>query len=52
MVLVQKDEHDHEHVIYYLIQNLLDSETRYLHVEKLALATVITVHKFCHYILL
>ena len=30
----------------------MDSETRYSHVEKLALATVIAIQKFCHYILL
>ena len=43
IVLVQIDEHDHEHVIYYATKSLLDSETRYSHVEKLALATVIAV---------
>ena len=52
MVLVQTDEHDQEHVIYYASKSLLDSETRYSHVEKLALATVIMVQKFHHYILL
>ena len=30
----------------------MDSETRYSHMEKLTLATVIIVQKFCHYILL
>ena len=43
---------DQEHVIYYLSKSLLDSETRYSHVEKLALATVIVVQIFHHYILL
>ena len=43
MVLVQIDEHDQEHVIYYASKSLLDSETRYSNVEKLALATVIVV---------
>ena len=52
MVLVQTDEHDQEHVIYYASKSLLDSETRYSHVEKLALATVIVVQKFLYYILL
>ena len=52
MVLVQSDEHDQEHVIYYVSKSLLNSETRYSHVEKLALAMVITVYKFRHYILL
>ena len=39
-------------MIYYASKNLIDSETRYSHVEKLALATVIAVQNFCHYILL
>ena len=52
MVLVQTDEHDQEHVIYYTSKSLLDSETRYSHVEKLALDIVIAVQKFRHYILL
>ena len=41
MVLVQIDKHDLEHVIYYVSKSLLDSETRYSHVEKLSLAMVI-----------
>lgn len=40
MVLVQDDDESNEHVIYYLSQNLLDIETHYAHVEKLALASV------------
>ena len=52
MVLVQTDEHNQEHVIYYASKSLLDFETRYSQVEKLALAMVIMVKKFCHYILL
>ena len=52
MVLVQTDEHDLEHVIYYASKSLLNSKTRYSHVEKLALAMVIAVQKFCHYILI
>ena len=39
-------------MIYYANKNLMDSETRYSHVEKLALAMVIAVQKFRHYILL
>ena len=39
-------------MIYYASKNLIDSETRYSHVEKLALAMVIAMQKFCHYILL
>eukprot|EP00253_Pinus_taeda_P022991 PITA_22991 len=41
MVLVQTDDDDTEHVIYYLSRNLLDTETRYAHVEKLTLATLL-----------
>ena len=36
MVLVQEDEELHEHVIYYLSQNLIDAYICYSHVEKLA----------------
>ena len=39
-------------MIYYASKNLMDSETRYSRMEKLALAMVITVQNFCHYILL
>ena len=52
MVLVQDDDDGNEHVVYYLSRNLLDIETRYAHVEKLALAAVQVVQRFCHYILL
>ena len=51
MVLVQEDEELHEHVIYYLIWNLIDAEIRYSHVEKLSLATVHVVQRLRHYIL-
>jgi hypothetical protein len=30
----------------------MTTETKYLHVEKLALATIQVVQRFCHYILL
>ena len=40
MFLVQEDEELQEHVIYYLIWNLIDAEIHYSHVEKLDLATV------------
>lgn len=40
MVLVQDDDDGNEHVIYYLGCNLLDTETRYAYIEKLALAAV------------
>ena len=52
MVLVQENPNGQEHVIYYASKNLMDFETLYSHMEKLALATVIVVQKFRHYILL
>ena len=52
MVLVQEDEELQEHVIYYLSWNLIDVEIHYAHVEKLSLATVHTVQRLRHYILL
>ena len=39
-------------MIYYASKNLMDSETQYSCMEKLALAMVIVVQKICHYILL
>ena len=48
MVLAQEGQNSLEHMIYYASKNLLDSETRYSCVEKLALATVIVVQKFHH----
>ena len=52
MVLVQENIHSQEHVIYYASKNLMDSETHYSCVEKIALAMVIAVQNFHHYILL
>jgi hypothetical protein len=52
MVLVQEDPNGEEHVIYYLSKSLSGPELRYSHVEKLALAAVITVQRFRCYILL
>ena len=40
MVLVQDNDNGNEHVIYYLSRNLLDPETCYAHIKKLALAAV------------
>lgn len=40
MVLVQDDDDGNEHVVYYLIRNLMDIETRYAHVQKHSLAAV------------
>ena len=52
MVLVPKNPDGQEHVIYYASKNLMDSKTHYSCVKKIALATVITVQKFRHYIFL
>ena len=52
MVLVQIDVQDQEYVIYYLSKSLPNSKTYYSHVKKLALAMVIVVQKFHHYIFL
>ena len=52
MVLVQEDPNGDEHVIYYLSNSLSGPELRYSHVENLALAAVIIVQIFRHYILL
>jgi hypothetical protein len=40
MVLVKEDDSHDEHVIYYLSWSLATTETKYLHVEKLALVVV------------
>jgi hypothetical protein len=48
MVLVQEDDDNDEHVIYYLSRSLTPSEIKYLHVEKLAL---VAVQRFRYYIL-
>jgi hypothetical protein len=52
MVLVQEDDSHDEHVIYYLSRSLTITETKYLHVEKMALMAVQDVQCFRHYILL
>lgn len=52
MLLVQDDHYGNEHMIYYLSQNLIDTETRYAHVKKLTLVVVHVVQCFHHYILL
>jgi hypothetical protein len=52
MVLVQEDSNGKENVIYYLRKSLSGPKLRYFHVEKLAMAVVIDVQRFCHYILL
>jgi hypothetical protein len=52
MVLVQEYDKLHEHIIYYLSQNLIGPELKYSHIEKLALAVVHVVQRLRHYILL
>jgi hypothetical protein len=52
MVLVQEDDSHDEHVIYYLSWSLMNTEAKYLHVEKMALVAVQDVQNFRHYILL
>jgi hypothetical protein len=52
MFLVQEDALLEENVIYYLSRGLVGPELNYSHVEKLALASMHTVQRFCHYILL
>jgi hypothetical protein len=52
MVLVQEDDELHDHVIYYLIQNLVGPDLNYSHVENLALVVVHVVQRLRHYILL
>jgi hypothetical protein len=51
MVLIQDDDVNDEHVIYYLSGSLTPTEIKYLHVEKLALVVVQAVQCFQHYIL-
>jgi hypothetical protein len=51
MVLIQEDDANDEHVIYYLSRSLTPTEIKYLHVEKLALASVQAVQCFQYYIL-
>jgi hypothetical protein len=51
-VLVQIDDDEREHVIYYISKNLSGPPLKYNHEEKLALAVILAVQKLCHYILL
>jgi hypothetical protein len=52
MVLYQEDDDIHEHVIYYLSQNLVVPNLNYSHVEKLFLVVIHVVQRLRHYILL
>jgi hypothetical protein len=51
MVLVREDDMLSEYVICYLSRGLVGPELNYSHIEKLALATVHAVQRFCHYVL-
>jgi hypothetical protein len=51
MVLVQEDDLFSEYVIYYLSRGLIGPELNYSHLEKLVLAAVHAVQRFCHYVL-
>lgn len=42
MLLVQTDDDQNEHIIYYLSKELIGVEIRYAYIEKLALAVVST----------
>ena len=52
MVLAQESHDGHENFIYYLSKSLTSAKLNHTHVEKLALAVVLVVQRFCHYILL
>ena len=52
IVVVQTDDDNIEHVIYYLSRGLVGVELKYPYVEKLALAAAFAVQKFHHYIIL
>jgi hypothetical protein len=51
MVLVQKYDELHEHIIYYLNRNLVGPKLNYTHIEKLALVAIHAVQCLRHYIL-
>jgi hypothetical protein len=52
IVFVQEDDFLEENMIYYLSQGLVGPKLNYSHVEKIVLARVHHVQRFCHYILL
>jgi hypothetical protein len=45
MVLVQEDDEIHEHIVYYLILNIVGPKLKYSHVDKLALASIHAVQR-------
>ena len=44
-----REENDRQYPVYYVSKALLDAETRYSRLEKLALALVVTAHKLRPY---
>jgi hypothetical protein len=52
MVLAHEYDEIHEHVFYYLSQNLVGPELKYSHVEKFSLVVVHAVQRLQNYILL
>jgi hypothetical protein len=40
VVLVQEDDEVHDHIVYYLVQNLVGPKLKYSHVEKLTLVVI------------
>ena len=52
MVFIQDDDDGNDHVVSYLSWNILDNESQYAHVEKLAFLAVHYVQWFRHYIIL
>jgi hypothetical protein len=51
-VIVQIDDENREHVIYYISKNLSGPALKYKHEEKLALPVVLVAQKLRYYILL
>jgi hypothetical protein len=51
MVLVQEDDLFSEYMIYYLSRGLVGPKLNYSHIEKLVLAAVHIVQRFCHYVM-
>ena len=45
-MVVVEEENGIEHRIYYLIQNINETESKYSYVEKLALAVIQAVQRF------
>jgi len=48
MVLVQEDDDDTKHVIYYLSKSLSSPNLQYSHVKNLSLVAIIFIQRFHH----